>query len=145
MIAVAKIHNSRDMEAAFAVREKVFVEEQHVPRLEEYDEFEKSSEHYLATLEDVPCGAARWRRTNKGIKLERFAVLPEFRCRGVGSRLVTKVLADARKAHPDLPVYLHAQVTAVPFYKKHGFEAEGERFSEANIDHFKMFYSGRTS
>ncbi|NDH06400.1 GNAT family N-acetyltransferase [bacterium] len=26
----------------------------------------------------------------------------------------------------------------MPFYEKHGFKAEGERFFEAGIPHFKM-------
>lgn len=35
------------MDAAFAIRQKVFVAEQEVDPAEEYDEFEQSSIHYL--------------------------------------------------------------------------------------------------
>lgn len=142
MISITRVENSADLEAAFAVREKVFVEEQNVPRLEEYDVYEDSSHHYLATYEGVPCGAARWRTTDKGVKMERFAVLKEFRGRGVGSKILEEALADVRDAHPGKPIYLHAQVTALPFYQRHGFSARGEMFSECAIDHFKMVWVG---
>jgi predicted GNAT family N-acyltransferase len=142
MISVAKIENSNELEAAFAVRENVFVEEQHVPREEEYDAFEDTAQHYLATWEGVPCGAARWRTTEKGVKLERFAVLKEYRNKAVGSEILIRVLEDVRAAHPDKKIYLHAQVTALPFYRRHGFVAEGEMFSECDIDHYKMYWAG---
>ena len=43
----------------------------------------------------------------------------------------------------DLPkeahyVYLHAQLDAMPLYKKFNFMAEGDQFEEAGIQHFKM-------
>ncbi|CAN5864408.1 GNAT family N-acetyltransferase [soil metagenome] len=139
-ISITRIKNSAEREAAFAVREKVFVEEQNVPRLEEYDTFEDESHHYLATYGGVPCGAARWRTTEKGVNLERFAVLKEFRDRGVGSEILKQVLEDVRAAHPDQTIYLHAQVKALPFYQRHGFSARGEMFSECDIDHFQMVW-----
>ncbi|MDG1098199.1 MAG: GNAT family N-acetyltransferase [Bacteroidia bacterium] len=35
-------------------------------------------------------------------------------------------------------MYLHAQEQVMNFYAKHGFVAEGERFYECEIPHFKM-------
>lgn len=133
---VYRITEPRDLEKAFDIRRRVFVEEQRVDEREEYDEFESVSQHYIALYNDIAVGVARWRRTPNGIKLERFAVLPEYRSKGVGSRLVKKVLED-------LPqnisyVYLHAQLTAIGLYRKFGFKEEGEQFSEANILHYKM-------
>ncbi|MEY2924678.1 MAG: hypothetical protein RLZZ337_1226, partial [Bacteroidota bacterium] len=59
----------------FEVRRRVFVEEQAVEEVEEYDEFETSSTHLFAKLGDNIVGTCRFRNTDKGIKLERFAVL----------------------------------------------------------------------
>ena len=141
MIEVKKINSSSDMDRAYSIREKVFVEEQQVSKEEEYDEFEDIATHFLATDEDGnACGTARWRFTDKGIKLERFAVLKECRGRGVGSGLVKKVLDDVLQ-HPDTNnklIYLHAQLTAVPLYEKFGFRKEGEQFDECGIQHYKM-------
>lgn len=138
MIWVSKIEDIRDLDAAFTIREKVFVEEQQVPPDAEYDQFEKTAHHYLATVDKVPCGAARWRQTDKGIKLERFAVLPAYRNQEVGSHLLHQVLQDVKAAHPNKTIYLHAQLLAVPFYERQGFEISGDQFSECDILHYKM-------
>jgi predicted GNAT family N-acyltransferase len=80
-------------------------------------------------------GHARWRKTDKGYKLERFAVLSKFRG-GVGQSLVKAVLADL-PADADY-IYLHAQTPAVSLYEKFGFEKSGPKFEEAGIKHYKM-------
>ncbi|MGV3640381.1 MAG: GNAT family N-acetyltransferase [Adhaeribacter sp.] len=140
MITVHEIESTADLEAAFAIREKVFVEEQQVPREEEYDAYEDTARHYLARSGDTPCGAARWRKTDKGVKLERFAVLPGFRNGAVGSQILKRIIADVKEAYPDETMYLHAQVPAMNFYARQGFEQVGEMFSECDIDHFRMVF-----
>jgi predicted GNAT family N-acyltransferase len=138
MITVQQIESPADLQAAFAIREKVFVEEQRVPREEEYDAYEDIARHYLATADGTPCGAARWRKTDKGVKLERFAVLAQFRNRDVGSHILQRVVADVKAVYPDETMYLHAQVPAMSFYARQGFEKVGELFRECDIDHYKM-------
>ena len=137
-IEVREVLTPADRTQIFSIREKVFVEEQQVPREDEYDEFEDTARHYLALNDGQPCGTARWRRTANGVKLERFAVLAPFRSQQVGSAVLTRVVQDARVAHPDVPLYLHAQVQAVPFYARHGFQPEGDLFYECEIPHYKM-------
>lgn len=133
------ISDKSNADLAFAIRQKVFVEEQKVDRDEEYDEYETSAKHYLVFIDDQPAATSRWRHTDNGIKMERFSVLPEFRNQGIGSALVKQVLEDV------IPfgklIYLHAQVAAMNVYSRNGFEAEGELFYEANIPHYKMVYS----
>jgi predicted GNAT family N-acyltransferase len=99
-------------------------------------ENEDVSTHFLALSDHYPCGACRWRKTDNGYKLERFAVLKEFRGRGVGRALVATVLNDL-PADADY-IYLNAQLDAMGLYAKFGFVAEGDQFEEAGIQHFKM-------
>ena len=122
-------------EQAFAIRRKVFVDEQGVDRNLEYDK-EDQSHHYLLLLAGKPIATARWRETEKGIKLERFAVLPEFRNRGFGELILEAVLNDVKPSGKT--VYLHSQSRAVPFYERNGFVGEGEMFVEAGIEHYFM-------
>jgi len=124
---------------AFAIRTRVFVEEQHVDPKLEYDEFEKTSHHYLAFADGQPIGTARWRETPKGIKLERFAVLPEFRDHKTGAALLKMVLDDTVPLNK--LIYLHSQIRAVPFYERHGFKIRGGSFFEAGMEHYLMVYS----
>ena len=135
-----RITDLRDLDAAFTLREKVFQEEQGVPATKEHDAHDRTdARHYLARAADgTPAGAARWRETDHGVKLERFAVLPGFRNQAIGSTLLHAVLADVRAELPDAGVYLNAQLRAMPFYERHGFQKVGEMFEEANIQHYKM-------
>lgn len=107
---------------------------------EEFDEYEAAALHYLAFCDNIPCGTARRRFTEKGVKLERFAVLPEFRKRGVGSAPVEFVLKDLRADQRSVgrEVYLHAQLAAMPLYEKFGFLKQGAEFEECGIRHYKM-------
>lgn len=134
-IKVRQVSKTDDLEKVFAIRRQVFVIEQNCPPELEW-EFEDESTHFLATVNDVPAGAARWRKTDKGYKLERFAVLEEFRGLGIGRELVEAVLAglpaDANY------IYLHAQTQAMGLYQKSGFEPTGPEFEEAGIKHYKM-------
>ena len=136
------ISDVEDLEKVFKIREIVFVDEQNVSKEDEFDEFEETSRHFLATIDNVPVGAARWRKTEKGIKLERFAVLQKYRGKGVGESLVTAVMDDinGQENNPKGKCYLHAQVTAIPFYSKLGFAPYGDQFDECNIMHQSMVY-----
>ncbi|MVN78114.1 GNAT family N-acetyltransferase [Hymenobacter sp. HMF4947] len=141
MTTVFKITDLRDLDAAFTIREAVFVDEQKVPADAEYDAHDRAptTRHYLAQVDGQPAGAARWRPTDNGVKMERFAVLASFRNQGVGEALVHQVLADVRAEAPDAAqVYMHAQLRAIPLYERTGFQKVGEMFEECDIQHYKM-------
>ncbi len=140
MITVKEIRNKKDQKKAQEIRHEVFVIGQNVPAELEVDEFESDAIHYLAFLNNNPVGAARWRITEEGVKLERFAVLNEFRGRGIGSAMVEKILADIKR-DPEAgtkEIYLHAQLDAIPLYRKYGFVKYGNMFDEAGLMHYAM-------
>ena len=125
---------------AYDIRQEVFVIEQKVSKEEEFDQFEETSHHVVALNEhDKPIGAARWRKTYDGIKLERFVVKKSYRGQQIGSGLVEHVLKDIdKKMGKGQHLYLNAQIPAMPLYKKFGFKQVGDPFDECNIQHFKM-------
>lgn len=136
MIQVNKVKTKSELESIFNIRNQVFVIEQNVDAEEEYDEDDQKCTHFIAYYNGVACGTARWRFKDKGIiKLERFAVLKDYRSLGVGAALVKAVLQDLPFA---TKVMLHAQLHAVPFYEKMGFKSYGPQFEEAGIQHFAM-------
>ena len=140
MITVKEIKNKKDQEKAQEIRQEVFVIGQNVPAELEVDEYESDAIHYLAFLNNNPVGAARWRITEQGVKLERFAVLNEFRGRGIGSAMVEKILSDIKRDPEagDKEIYLHAQMDAIPLYRKFGFVKYGDMFDEAGLMHYAM-------
>lgn len=131
---IKKIQTEQELREAHALRFEVFVVEQEVDRELEY-EFEEESTHYLALWNGEAAGTARWRKTDKGVKMERFAVKKEYRRNGIATALITEMLKDIPAG---TLAYLHAQEQAIPVYKKNGFEIYGSRFFEAGIPHFAM-------
>jgi predicted GNAT family N-acyltransferase len=119
----------------FEIRHQVFVLEQGVPDILQYDEYETSSTQIIALINHKAVGTCRYRSTDQGIKLERFAVLQEYRGLKIGSKLMQYCLS---KLDLHQTIYLHAQAQVVPFYASHGFIKEGQVFEEAGIKHFKM-------
>ncbi|MDT8308328.1 MAG: GNAT family N-acetyltransferase [Bacteroidales bacterium] len=118
------------------IRTAVFVQEQGVPKDLEYDEHDQTAHHYLLYLNNKPIATARWRQTAHGIKLERFAMLPDYRNQGIGTVLLSEVIKDTSKQ--GVVVYLHAQADAVNYYSRAGFRITGAAFEEAGIMHYPM-------
>ncbi len=140
-IVIRMVHSTKDERAVLHIRRQVFIEEQHVPEEMEIDEHEAEAEYVLAFYEGVPVGTARWRETKKGMKLERFAVLPQYRGLGLGAALVSFVLKQLENR---AVIYLNAQEPVIEFYKKYGFYEAGKRFYEVGIPHKKMVYDRET-
>ena len=118
------------------IRHIVFVGEQNVDPALEYDEYESESVHYLLTVDGEAVATARWRETSKGIKLERFATLSSHRNKGLGAILLQDIMDDILPM--EKKIYLNSQLKAIPFYERHGFVKIGEKFLEADIEHFEM-------
>lgn len=118
------------------VRETVFIQEQHVPAELEWDGLDEAALHVIAQdLCGEVIGTARLLANGH---IGRMAVLPEWRRQGVGSAMLKALLTIARQKQHLTKVFLHAQTTAIDFYKQHGFSVEGEEFTDAGIPHRYM-------
>ena len=122
-------------QALLAVRHAVFVEEQGVPIELEHDAHDADALHLLVSdPQGTPVATARMLADGH---IGRLAVLPPWRGRGIGSRLLRELLGiAAARGHKE--VFLHAQCEAESFYRRFGFQAQGEIFDDAGIDHRKM-------
>jgi predicted GNAT family N-acyltransferase len=118
-----------------SVREPVFVHEQQVPIEEEWDALDPQCHHVIARdAGHRPIGTGRLTPEHK---IGRMAVLREWRGRGVGEALLVALIEQAR-ALGLRQVSLNAQVGALGFYEKFGFQPYGGRFEEAGIQHQAM-------
>jgi predicted GNAT family N-acyltransferase len=118
-----------------AVRIAVFVIEQNIPEELEWDAHDAVSIHALA--EDAAGAPIACGRLLPDGHIGRLGVLSEWRGRGVGAALLERLIALAR-TRGDARVLLNAQVQAMPFYARYGFEPAGEPFVEADIPHQTM-------
>lgn len=117
------------------VRAMVFIAEQKVPRELEFDEDDKTAEHFISfDARHMVTGCARLLDNGR---IGRVAVLRPFRGRGIGEAVMKTVLERA-KARGMKDVHLAAQVQTMPFYERLGFEPFGDEFDEAGIPHRMM-------
>ena len=129
------------LKEAYFIRKQVFVQEQGVPENMELDEFDPTAKHALAYQGVLCVGTGRLvHLDNHHAQIGRMAVLSTFRNRGIGSAILSSLVALA-KAEGVLTLILHSQVSAIPFYTKIGFIAKGPVYDEAGIAHRNMILS----
>lgn len=144
-VTIAPVKTEGELFSALAIREIVFIEEQSVPESLERDAEDATAYHVLAMdgghavgtgrLVDLPGPpeneSGRWGRVG------RMAVLQANREHGVGTLLLTALEAEARR-RGHRGIMLHAQLSAMEFYQRHGYEAHGAVFEEAGMPHLEM-------
>ncbi len=134
--AAAKEENQRYILQCQAVRRSVFVDGQGVDEKIDFDGKDTTCAHLLFLLDEEAAGTLRIRRTEKGTKLERIAVLEKHRGKQLGKQLVESALALVSDR-----VYIHAQTHSKVFYEKIGFLVEDPTvYYEADIPHITMFW-----
>ncbi len=126
-------NNQRRFVDHYLVRGKVFIIEQAIDWIEELDD--KDYDAVLFTLydNDQAIGAARLH----GNKVGRVAVLKDHRHKKAGTLLMQAVEDYARKQGVKT-LELGAQTYIIPFYESLGYEAYGDIFLDAEIDHRMM-------
>lgn len=127
-----------ELKGAFEVRKQVFVAEQGVPEDVELDELDMEAMHVVVKDGERIVGTARVLfLAASQAKLERMAILKSFRRRGIGKGIIS-FLDEEFKNRGTEQVVLHAQCSAVNFYRSCGFEESGLPFWEVGIKHVKM-------
>jgi predicted GNAT family N-acyltransferase len=124
---------------ARALRHAVFVQELGIPAEIEADAADAQALHAVATNRfgmAVGTGRAVW-TPDGNARIGRMAVLASVRGAGVGASLLAALVGECRSRGAG-EVMLHAQVDAIEFYRRHGFQARGPRFQEAGIEHQEM-------
>jgi predicted GNAT family N-acyltransferase len=116
------------------IRTRVFIEEQSVSADLEWDGLDIDCIHLLVKKNDSYIATARLLHNGK---IGRMAVIKSFRCCGVGSAMLKKILTIAHSMEMKT-VNLNAQVGAISFYEKFGFLKEGVPFDDAGIPHVRM-------
>nr|WP_235002100.1 GNAT family N-acetyltransferase [Actinacidiphila paucisporea] len=131
------------MAAVRAIRHEVFVVEQSVPAELEWDGKDGRAVHALAPgagtgrlLLGADAAAKNGGDPDLAV-LGRLAVLRSARGTGLGALLV-RALEDEAAGLGLAGVYLEAQVHAIGFYRKLGYDAFGPGFQDAGIAHRAM-------
>jgi predicted GNAT family N-acyltransferase len=120
---------------AQAVRYDVFVIEQRVPVELEWDDMDQQCLH--AVVYDERGQALGTGRLLPDGHIGRMAVRNNARGEGIGGAILQALMQHAQQ-RGDRAVLLNAQTHAESFYRRYGFERDGDEFMEAGIPHIQM-------
>ncbi|MET1172279.1 GNAT family N-acetyltransferase [Paenibacillus amylolyticus] len=137
---IVEVNNQELLDACFAIRTAIFVEEQGVPAADEfdvYDTLDAEARHILLYVDGVPAASSRLRIVEQVAKLERICVMLDYRKHGLGRVLIDK-LEQMAVADGLEKAKLHAQVQASGFYERLGYAPASEVFMEDGIPHLLM-------
>ena len=126
-----KVTSKEEMDKSYAIRTKVFCEEQKISQDIEFDNLDHLCSHFLIFDNNKVIATARVRQKEKGLlKIERVAVLKEFRRLKVGSILIKNVIKHYLNLKYNKSIILHSQVAVADFYKSLNFILYGNEFFE---------------
>jgi predicted GNAT family N-acyltransferase len=129
--------DTAELDAALALRHRVFCVEQGVAVELEVDGRDGGALHVVAVSDGAVVGTCRLVFDGETAKLGRMAVEPWARGQGIGAALLAGAEREAGAAGA-LRVSLHAQARARDLYARAGFNEQGDRFEEAGIEHVLM-------
>ncbi|HBM4086824.1 TPA: GNAT family N-acetyltransferase, partial [Listeria monocytogenes] len=139
-MTVKKVTDDIGKQAALKIRNDVFVVEQRVDPTLEWDEFDEidSVVMFVDYAEDgTPLATGRFREKDGYGKVERICTQKVARGTGSGRRIMEAIESEA-KSRGLTTLKLGAQVTAIPFYEKLGYETCSGLYLDAGIEHKDM-------
>ena len=123
---------------AMFIRETVFIKEQGFN--DEFDENDKNSVHILMFENDIAIGTARiiYSNEHRCYMIGRFAILKEYRNRGLGRKLMQFTEQEIVKRFSHILIVVSSQEQASKFYEKVGFSFTNERYLDQHCPHVFM-------
>ncbi len=131
-------NNKKEVDYVMKIREIVFIKGQKVPKKRELDGFDENAKHVIVIYKKTPIGCARIRFLHNKAKLERIALLKQYRGRGFGKNIIKYLVSYCKRKNPK-EIVMHAQYYLKDFYNKCGFEERGSIFMDAGIRHIEMY------
>ena len=134
---VRRPRDERELAAALALREEVYVAEQGVALGADRDGRDDEALHLIA-VDDGVLGTCRMLIQPGGTaRFGRLCVRASARGRGIASALLRAAEAEARAAGA-VRIGMHAQTDALRLYERAGYTPFGDPFDEEGIEHLGM-------
>jgi len=121
------------LQAVFALRQAVFVEEQHIPTEWEFDEKDQTCPYFLWHDGNTPIATIRYQfSTPNTLQPDRFCVAKAFRHQGYGRKLL-HYLEMRGIQEGALQSVLSAEIDACAFYESCGYQKTSEPYAEDGV------------
>jgi ElaA protein len=119
-------------------REEVFLLEQNII-CRDLDDIDKISYHAFIKEDGRIVSYLRFFNIDNDIMIGR--VLSIIRNKGYGTLLMNSSIKKIKELYNDKTIKLHAQLSALNFYKKLNFIESGNKFLEEGVWHILMVYN----
>ena len=129
--------NDEDFSHVKNIRKSVFNTELGISESELFDKNDETCDHFLIFDGEKIAGSVRIRSIDTAIKLERMAILKEFRTKNYGKNCILQI-KEYYSTKNVSRIILDSIYSVRGFYKKCGFIEEGEIFQRVGIDHIRM-------
>ncbi len=123
--------------AVYAIRQEVFVDEQHLTNSVYDDPDDELSVHVLAAIDSQIVGIGRVTYLFDDAQIAWVAVRLPARRHGVGRAIMRRLMTTSID-HGAAVISLNAQTHALNFYRDLGFRPVGRRFHMGGIEHQHM-------
>lgn len=120
--------------AAFQLRYEVFVLEQGIALVDEFDTLDSNKRYYFVAYEqNVPIATIRYqKKAATTIQPDRFCVKKTHRNQGIGTQLL-QLLEETAKKEGCTQSFLIAEIVAQPFYERFGYHPCSQPLIEDGI------------
>ena len=122
------------------VRKNVFADELGISKSKLFDEYDETCDHFILFDGKNVVGSVRFMLYEKTIKLERMAILQEYRKNSYGKNSILQ-LREFYNSLGYAQIFLDSIYSVRGFYKKCGFLEQGEIFQRVGIKHVRMSLS----
>ena len=122
------------------VRKNVFADELGISKSKLFDEYDETCDHFILFDGKNAVGSVRFMLYEKTIKLERMAILQEYRKNSYGKNSILQ-LREFYNSLGYTQIFLDSIYSVRGFYKKCGFLEQGKIFQRVGIKHVRMSLS----
>ena len=135
-INLLKIPNENTKEIK-EIRKVVFTDELNISESYLLDKYDETCDQFLIKNGEITIGALRLRKENNAVKLERMAILSEFRKMSFGIKAINEVKKYCI-IKGESEIFLDSIYDIRDFYKKCGFTETGSVFERVGLPHIRM-------
>ena len=93
--------------------------------------------HFGGFQDDKLVCVASLFQDGESMRLRKFATDPEFQSKGFGTQMLEH-LVEVAKAKGAQQFWFDARESALPFYERNGYAAEGERFYKGDVPYRRV-------
>jgi ribosomal protein S18 acetylase RimI-like enzyme len=100
-------------------------------------EGDDTAKHYGAYVDGELVSVASIYLDGSRARLRKFATLPSFQGKGIGSKVITHLVNELKESGISY-LWCDARTSALGFYQRFGMEKQGEVFNKSGIPYYKM-------